>query len=291
MRLETYFFVIMIDSSKKTFAVLVHACDRYELLYSGFAYFFKKYWDSHIPCDYFFATEELKVNIEGFENIQSGKGEWSTRLSFLLENKISADYIIYFQEDMWLKDAVSASFFAALFDATQKNNWQQVKLHTSNEYKTEPTAEFIEGLSLALINKKTSGYLMSHQITLWRKDFLLQQLQKPEHPWRNERRGTDRLRNSDAEIYQIDYFLENGQPPNNKNLAHAPHCTYFGVSANAMMFHTSETFIEEMLADDDAQIKSYAQKLRFNFENNITHDGKKPARKLDVFQKIKKWFR
>lgn len=281
----------MNNSSKKTFAVLVHTCDRYELLYQGFEYFFQKYWDFDIACDYFFATEELKVNIEGFENIQSGKGEWTTRLAFLLDNKISADYIIYFQEDMWLKDAVSASFFKNLFDAVQQNDWQQVKLHTSNEYKTSPTDDFIEGLNLAVIDKKSSGYLMSHQITLWRKDFLLQQIQKSEHPWRNERRGTERLRNSSAKIYQIDYFLENGQPPINKNLTHAPHCTYFGVSANTMMFHTSETFIDEMLNDDDAKIKSYAQKLRLNFENNITHDGKKPARKLDVFQKLKKWFR
>lgn len=279
----------MMDSSQKKIAILVHTCDRYQLLYRGFEYFFQKYWNFEIPCDYFFATEELKVNIKSFENIQSGKGEWTTRLRFLLENKISADYIIYFQEDMWLKDRISDSFFKNLFEKLQHNNWQQVKLHTSSEYKTTSTEVFVEGLNLALIDKKTSGYLMSHQITLWQKDFLLEQIQQSEHPWRNERRGTERLRNNDAKIYQMDYFLENGQPPINKNLKNAPHCTYYGVSANAMMFHTSKVFIAEMLNDDDENIKHYAEKLRFNFENNITHDGKKPARKLDVFQKLKKW--
>ena len=280
----------MSSISKKTFAVLVHACDRYELLYKGFDYFFQKYWDFNIPCQYYFATEDLKINLERFENIQSGRGEWSTRLAFLLD-KIDADYIIYFQEDMWLKEPVSAAFFNELFETAQKNDWQQVKLHTSPEYKTLPTTQFISGLNLAELDKKVSGYLMSHQITLWQKDFLLQQLQKPEHPWRNERRGTERLRKSNAKIFQIDYFLENGQAPINKNLEFAPHCEYYGVSANAMMFHTGNQYIEEMLLEEDIEIKTYAEKLRFNFENNITHDGKSGARKLDIFQRIKAWFR
>ncbi len=278
-------------TSEKTFAVLVHTCDRYELLYKGFNYFFQKYWDFNIPCKLYFATEEREEHIAGFENIQSGIGEWTTRLAYLLKNKIEADYIIYFQEDMWLKEPVSAKFFEELFATAQLNDWQQLKLHTSAEYKTIPTNQFIDGLNLARIDKRTSDYLMSHQITLWQKDFLLEQLQKPEHPWRNERRGTERLRHSKANIFQIDYFLENGQAPINKNAEYAPHCAYYGVSANAMMFHTAVPFIEEMLLEGDEDIKTYAEKLQFNFENSITHDGKKPARKLDLFQKIKELFR
>lgn len=43
------------------FALLVHSCDRYELLYKGFEYFFSKYWDFDVKCKYYFATEEKKL--------------------------------------------------------------------------------------------------------------------------------------------------------------------------------------------------------------------------------------
>lgn len=82
-------------------ALIVHACDRYEFLYKGFEHFFSKYWDFGIDCKYYFATENLTVNIAGFQNIQSGKGPWSDRLAILLTEKIEEDYVLYFQEDMW----------------------------------------------------------------------------------------------------------------------------------------------------------------------------------------------
>ena len=116
---------------KKDVALLVHSCDRYELLYKGFEFFFSKYWDSQINCNLYFATEEKQVSINSFKNIQSGKGAWADRLAILLREKISEKYILYIQEDMWLNKKINASFFNQLFDLTEKNNWQQVKLHSS----------------------------------------------------------------------------------------------------------------------------------------------------------------
>ncbi len=83
-------------NKENNFALLVHSCDRYELLYKGFQYFFNKYWDFNVPCTYYFATEEKQIALDKFINIRSGRGEWSDRLRILLE-KIPENYIIYFQ--------------------------------------------------------------------------------------------------------------------------------------------------------------------------------------------------
>ncbi len=184
----------------KNVALLVHSCDRYAFLYKGFDIFFTKYWNFEVNCTYYFATEEKEISIKGFKNILSGKGAWSDRLSYLLREKIPEQFILYFQEDMWLHAGINANFFNTLFDVMQNKNWQQAKLHSSEVYKTLATDLFIEGFNVSKIENNTSDFLMSHQVTLWNKSFLIDQLYKNEHPWRNERKGTERLRRMNPEI-------------------------------------------------------------------------------------------
>ena len=273
---------------KKDVALLVHSCDRYELLYKGFEFFFSKYWDSEINCNLYFATEEKQVLIDGFENIQSGKGAWADRLAFLLKEKITEKYILYIQEDMWLSKKINASFFNQLFELTEKNNWQQVKLHSSEVYKTVETSSFIEGFNVAKLDNAKSGFLMSHQITLWNKDFLLKQLHKNEHPWRNERKATKRLRKINPEIYQIDYFAENGYDEINKNSNPILRSEYQTISANGVLNSNIETYIKE-LKNEGVVLKEYASKLEYNYNNNLTHDGNPKPKKVDIFKGSKNW--
>ncbi|MEO7444343.1 MAG: hypothetical protein ABIT96_07390, partial [Ferruginibacter sp.] len=94
-------------------ALLVHACDRYELLYKGFEYFFNKYWKDPGGINYYFATEDIFTEVKGFKNIRSGKGQWSDRLRCLLES-LPEDYVLYFQEDMWLSAPVNPAFVSRL---------------------------------------------------------------------------------------------------------------------------------------------------------------------------------
>src|SRR5688500_14079377 len=173
----------------KKVALLVHACDRYSFLYKGFEYFLSKHWDPGIHCTHYFATENTDAHIASFINIKSGKAEWSDRLALLLRKKIKEDYILYFQEDMWLNKRVNKNFFNSLFENAVTNDWKQVKLHSSEVYHTEKTNHYIEGFNISLVNNERSDYLMSHQVTLWQKDFLLAQLPSNEHPWRNEKKG------------------------------------------------------------------------------------------------------
>ncbi len=269
----------------KNTALLVHACDRYELLYKGFSYFFSKYWDFNAECNCYFATEEKNVSIEGFENIKSGKGEWADRLRFLLQEKIKEKYVIYFQEDMWLTEKTDAGFFSQLFELVERNNWQQVKLHSADIYKTHPTDIYINGFNVARIDNERSDFLMSHQVTLWNKEFLIKQLYKGEHPWRNERKGTNRLKQLSPEIFHIDYFEENGNKEINHNKQPVSGSGYYTVSLNGSFNDNIKRYIPELLTDDE----QYAKKLEHNYTHQLVHDGRQRPKKTDMFKRIKNW--
>lgn len=275
-------------SENSDIALLVHSCDRYEFLFKGFDFFFSKHWDFAFPCNYYFATEEKDVDIKGFQSIQSGKGQWSDRLALLLREKITEKYILYFQEDMWLTKKVNPIFFTELFNLAKERKWKQVKLHSSEVYKTIPTNHFIEGFNIAKVNKVQSAFLMSHQVTLWDKDFLLQQLGKNEHPWRNERKGTKRLRNLGDEIFHADYFAENGTQEINQNNNPVDRSEYKTVSENGMLNHNIEAFIMELLNGNLKQ-QEYAFQLEHHYKNKLTHDEQPRPRKTDPFKRAKNW--
>ena len=131
---------------------------------------------------------------------------------------------------------------------------------------------------------------MSHQVTLWKKDFLLQQLYKHEHPWRNERRGTKRLKKINPEIFHIDYFAENGNAAINTNTQPIMRSEYQSISINGLLNHNVQPYIKQLLEGDQEQ-RSYALELQHHYENHLTHDGKAKPRKEDLFQKFKKWLR
>jgi hypothetical protein len=275
--------------SKKQVAVLVHACDRYEFLFRGFSYFFNKYWDFDTACTYYFATEEKTVALHGFKNIQSGKGKWSDRLRRLLD-QIAEPYILYFQEDMWLNQPVKAAFFNALFDLAWQKDWQLVKLHSSEVYKTEATpAYFIEGFAIAELDNRASRYLMSHQVSLWRTTFLKKQLPTNEHPWRNERKGTKRLKKQNPLILHADYFSENGKPAINQNKVEAARSAYQTISVNATLYENCLPFIAELRQDQTMQ--DYADAMQTHFDKQITHDGMPKPLKKDIFKRLKDWFK
>lgn len=273
---------------KNKVALVVHSCDRYELLYRGFEYFFTKNWDYSIPCSYYFATEEKSIASEKFKNLKSGKGEWSNRLSNILD-QIEEEYVIYFQEDMWLNKPVDKDFFAELFDLAVDHNWKQVKLNSSDVFKTQKGDLFIQGFNVSKIINKESGFLMSHQVTLWNKNFLKQQLKPNEHPWRNERKGTKRLKKLDPEIYHIDYFAENGKPPINQNNPSIYRSEYHSISVNATLSSNVLPFLEQLKSD--AKLADYTEKLTHHYLNKITHDGKPKPLKKDIFKRIKDWIK
>jgi hypothetical protein len=269
-------------------ALLVHSCDRYEILYKGFYYFFSQYWNERIPCKCYLSTETTDASIPGFENIKSGKGEWADRFSFLLREKIKEDYILFFQEDMWLTKKVNSTFFKELFKMAAEKKWKMVKLHSSDIYKTIPIPDYIEGFNVTKVDIAKSSFLFSHQVTLFEKKFLLSQLFKNEQPWQNEQNASERLKILAPEIIHIDYFAQNGNAPINKNINPIGRSEYQGVSYNSTLHHNVRPFIDELMKGNKEQ-KQYARKLRHHYLFNLTHDGKARPIKEKMFMNFKIW--
>jgi hypothetical protein len=278
------------DKENINVALLVHSCDRYELLYEGFYYFFSMHWDNSIPCKCYLSTEEKAAAIFGFQNIQSGKGEWADRFRFLLTEKIKEDYILFFQEDMWLTKKVNATFFKELFKMTSEKKWKMVKLHSSDVYKTIATPYYIEGFNITTIDIPNSKFLFSHQVTLLEKKFLVSQLLKNEQPWQNERLASERLKKLNPEIIHIDYFAENGNAEINKNRNPIGRSEYQGVSYNSTLHHNVRPFIAELMKGNKEQ-KKYAGKLKYHYLLELTHDGKARPQKETFWLNFKIWMK
>ncbi|QRR01591.1 hypothetical protein [Dyadobacter sandarakinus] len=269
-------------------ALLVHACDRYQLLFKGFESIFSQYWDFSTQCNLYFATEELHVQLNGFQNIRSGKGEWSDRLAYLLKNEIREDYVLYLQEDVWFTKPISAAFFNNLFALVQTHNYRQVKLHSADIYQTKKTDEYLHGFNVSVLDNARSRYLMSHQVTLWNRNFLIDQLPKGENPWRNENRGSKRLKKADPVIHHIDYFSQNHSAPINENLELAERSNFHTVSLNGMFNEEFLHFVNKLPNQSEAD-DNYVQKLLYHYNHELTHDGRERPRKDDIFKRVKNW--
>jgi len=268
-------------------ALVVHSCDRYQLLYKGFEYFFAKYW----PLDkeaysYYFLTEKADFNSNIFTNIKTGPGEWSDRLKNGLE-QIPEKYVVYLQEDMWFTKPIQKDFLKKIAQFAIDNSVKLVKLNSSEVYKTAPSGTHINGLSVSILDNAASDFLMSHQVSLWDKAFLTEQLRQNEHPWRNERKGTKRLRKLNPLIHHVDLLSENNKPPINQNADDSLQSRYFTVSVNAMLNSHIRHFIEELKSDKLPAYTEYINKLQHNYDHKITHDGKKKPRKESTFKKLK----
>lgn len=273
--------------TERTIAVVVHACDRYELLFEGFLHFFCQHWPVNTNISaYYFLTEEKDLQSNLFRNIKTGKGEWSDRLRKGLE-QIPEPYILYLQEDMWLTKDIAAQTLNKIIDFTLKYQPLLFKLNSSEVFKTKPTDTIFDGLRVSLLDNKASEYLMSHQASIWNKAFLMEQLAPKEHPWRNERKGTKRLRKLNPAIYHIDLLSENGKLPINMNAPDARFGGYMTISVNASLNEYAPPFIEKL---KQAGKTAYASKLEYNLAHQLTHDGKPKPRKESSIKKLLKRF-
>jgi hypothetical protein len=160
-------------------------------------------WPISVDC--YFGTDTLPAinpDYRPFKMIFSGKGEWSDRLLVLL-NQIPEDFILYLQEDHYSSGVIPD--LSMLMDMIRKDNLLRLQLSPVNKYYT------LSGSKLPLFFHPSSKYLVSHQPSIWRKDFLISCLKPGENPWQNEYEGTKRLQNDPKiqnriAIYPCDWY-------------------------------------------------------------------------------------
>lgn len=260
---------------KKKFALVAHACDNYAFLFKGFTYLFEKYWPVNENVEAYFLTEKADFNHSLFKNIKTGEGEWSDRLHRALQ-EIEEEYIIYLQEDFWFQSALNRELWQNILDYFLQAKPDILKLHGCHDYHIKGTGEFIGPLEIGQLSLSESNFLMSHQISIWNKGFFLKQLPSGEHPWRNERNGSQRIKKlSSAKIIHLDLFQNNDHPQHNNNNDFRP-CIYNTVSDRSMMNDFTPRYFSDFRNSDSGDIVEYGKVVEEHYKLGLTHKGNLP---------------
>ena len=111
------------------------------------------------------------------------------------------------------------------------------------------------GFELFKVNKYTSEYLLSHQVSLWSRTFLESCLLKGESAWENELLGTERIRKQRVNLFYLDL------PPD----------YYLPVSAKGVFDDNVQRFFP-MFAPDDP----YLNLLKKSYQERVPHGARGP---------------
>ena len=173
----------------KDLVIIIHTCDKYSFCWEGWNHYFQKNWDHLLNIPVYFVNENSDITFENVIQFKTGNGEWSDRLLKFLHNSESKN-ILYFQEDMWLLNKIDIQKYYDFFnnnnlDALRLLN--EVKGSNINYYFDTPYGDQYLKFS------KQSPYILSHQPSIWKKDFFIKCLKPKENPWDNEVNGSMRI--------------------------------------------------------------------------------------------------
>lgn len=179
-------------------SALIHTFDKYSWLWPGLFESYKENWNQDVKL--YLGTDiapSVPVSSQ-FTTLLSGDGEWSDRLTKLLV-QIPTEYVFYAQEDHWLFK--NPPNLIELVDFMYKNDVLRLQISPVNHFYTLEKGQNIRFFT------HNSKYLVSHQPSIWKKDFFLLCLKSGETPWQNEYEGTKRLNKVklNREIAILDY--------------------------------------------------------------------------------------
>lgn len=176
--------------------LLIGTCDKYSFLWEEFVYLFNKYWDSSIPIDKYFMTEsETDKTLNGFEFIKNDKIPYSNRLMSTLE-KISTPYVLWMQDDYFLRKTLPKKTFDNYLKFTKENNLDRFGICEDSKYYTK---KYIKDDIFKL--DQNSEYTLSMQCSIWDTEFFKSCLEPNESIWDFEIKGTQRLNNLTHNTY------------------------------------------------------------------------------------------
>ena len=205
----------------KDLSLLVHTCDHYNEFWWGMFYTLDFYWD-YDSFPVYFANEEKKMediifNCKGREcfpsrritQILTGKTDrngFSDRFIDAIE-KIPSKWVLYLQEDMWLRRGIEKKILEDLIRLAEEKNADSIKIHSRlfyyDTYRLEKTEDFI-GRKRILKYSEAENFLLSHNATIWRKDYILKHQRRGEDPWKNEIEGSSRMSSEPHNHYHYD---------------------------------------------------------------------------------------
>jgi hypothetical protein len=172
----------------RNFSILINTTDSFEDCWNPFFILFKKYWPTYTGIIYLNTeTKDFTFPNLNIVCIKNKMHLWSDCMLVALD-RLDNDYILYLQEDYFLKDYVKTDLLNIFFERMVAQKIDCLHLTDQNSigpYKESDIKDFIEIAQ----NAKDR---ISCQAAIWKKNVLRSYLRKGENGWQFETYGTIR---------------------------------------------------------------------------------------------------
>lgn len=191
---------------QKLLTIVVTSCDDFEECWGPFAHGLDKYWADCIFPAILITNNKTFVHPKLRATTQGADKGWASNLIEAL-HKLSTPYILYLQEDYWLKTPVSTQTISRYLSLLESNNIAYLRLYPC----PPPTVPSSYGDNIGTI-PPGEPYRTSLQAAIWKKSVMLNLLQENESPWHFEIDGSKRSTKAPGEFLSVKRFL-NSNPP------------------------------------------------------------------------------
>lgn len=166
-------------------AVVVHTTEERQRYWAGFRYSWQKYGLSGLPVvwitDRHWEDDQACVTFASgwpgpFRVVpepSSGGLPWSARVGRAL-GLVAEPFVLWMKEDMWLTRPVQFAQLNRALKLTQRHAWNVMKLYPECTHQVGPATP--------------DHHIVSHQPSLWRRDYLLSTLHQEKYPHQHQTR-------------------------------------------------------------------------------------------------------
>lgn len=171
---------------------IIHSGDNNSWVWPKWYEYYSKYWDENkVPTIFLGETKAPDVPLH---TEVTGDVNWSNGLIDFL-TKLDASHVIYQHEDFFITGTVDFDKVLELQQLMDQHNIDIIKC--CGRCAGDTTAR-LDVCSLDIPHiysySLSNNYIISHQMSIWNKDFLLSSLRRDESPWEHEINGTRRAR-------------------------------------------------------------------------------------------------
>ncbi len=182
-------------NSKKV-AIIISSFDGYSDLWRPLEESYKKYWED-CPYKIYLTTNFKEYKSDLFKTLQVGKDKsWSDMLYKSVE-MIEEDYLLLTFDDLFLSRKIETKDISSLIEYVIDNDVDYFQLYSSNSQHTKITDKIVS-------KDKNSKYRNATVWSLWKKEVLLDLLDRDENAWEFEDKGSERSNRYDK-FYCVNY--------------------------------------------------------------------------------------